>query len=52
MKMSQCRMNDHSTWQPAIKISDDIGKHMGDNKEFYNACHELGLNLHRIMLTK
>ena len=48
MKMSQCRMNDHSTWQPAIKISDDVGKHMGDNKEFDNACHELDLNLHYV----
>lgn len=52
MKMSQCRMNEHSTWHPAIKISDDTGKHMGDNKEFDNACYELGLNLHYIMLTK
>ncbi len=43
MKMSKCRMNENSLWHPAIKISDDFGKHMGDNKEFEHACYELGI---------
>ena len=43
MKMSQCRMNEHSLWHPAIKISDDFGKHMGNNKEFEHACYELNI---------
>lgn len=45
MKMSQCRMNENSLWHPAIKISDDLGKHMGNSEEFEHACYELGLNL-------
>jgi hypothetical protein len=24
-----------------IKLSDDLGKHMGDNDELYHACYEL-----------
>lgn len=46
MKMSQCRMNENSLWHPAIKISDDLGKHMGNSEEFKHACYELGLNLY------
>lgn len=45
MKMSQCRMNENNIWHPAIKISDDLGKHMGDNKEFDNACYELNITI-------
>ena len=41
MKMSKCRMNEHSLWYLAIKISDDLGKHMGDVEEFKHACYEL-----------
>jgi len=41
MKMSRCRMNINQPWYLTIKISDDFGKHMGDNKEFNNACYEL-----------
>ena len=43
MKMSHCRMDEYNTWQPAIKISDDIGKHMGNNTEFEHACYELNI---------
>ena len=43
MKMSQCRMSDKFEWAPTIKISDDLGKHMGDNTEFNHACYELGI---------
>jgi len=41
MKMSRCRMNSNQPWFVTIKISDDLGKHMGDNKEFEHACYEL-----------
>ena len=41
MKMSKCRMNENSPWINTIKISDDLGKHMGDVEEFKHACYEL-----------
>jgi nicotinate phosphoribosyltransferase len=43
MKMSRCRMNSNQNWYLCIKISDDLGKHMGDNFEFETACHELNI---------
>ena len=43
MKMSSCRMNPNQPWYLCIKISDDLGKHMGDNFEFETACHELNI---------
>ena len=43
MKMSRCRMNINQPWYLCIKISDDLGKHMGDNAEFENACYELNI---------
>ena len=41
MKMSRCRMTPNQPWYITIKISDDLGKHMGDSKEFEHACYEL-----------
>ena len=41
MKMSHCRMNSNQPWYITIKLSDDLGKHMGDNDELYHACYEL-----------
>lgn len=41
MKMSRCRMNANQPWYLTIKISDDLGKHMGDINEFNHACYEL-----------
>ena len=43
MKMSRCRMNINQPWYLTIKISDDLGKHMGDNEEFNHACYELNI---------
>jgi len=45
MKMSRCRMNPNQTWYLCIKISDDLGKHMGNNSEFEHACYELEIKI-------
>ena len=42
-KMFRCRMNASQPWFITIKISDDIGKHMGDDKEFNHAKYELNI---------
>ena len=44
MKLSRCRMSSKDPWEKCIKISDDIGKHMGDDIEFDIAKYELHLN--------
>lgn len=44
MKLSRCRMSDKDPWEKCIKISDDEGKHMGDDYEFEIANYELHLN--------
>ena len=43
MKLSRCRMSYKDPWEKVIKISDDLGKHMGDDKEFDIASYELHL---------
>ena len=43
MKMSRCRMTPRQPWFITIKISDDLGKHMGDDKEFEHAMYELNI---------
>ena len=47
MKMSQCRMNENNIWSHAIKISDDLRKHMGDSEELKHACYELNIILNK-----
>lgn len=44
MKLSRCRMSSKDPWEKVIKISDDLGKHMGDEKEFEIASYELHLD--------
>lgn len=44
MKLSKCRLSDKDPWEKCLKISDDAGKHMGDDKEYDVACYELHLN--------
>lgn len=43
MKLSRCRMSAKDPWEKVIKISDDTGKHMGDDREFEIATYELHL---------
>ena len=33
MKLAKCRINANQSWRNCIKISDDLGKHMGDEEE-------------------
>lgn len=44
MKLSRCRMSDKDPWENCIKISDDLGKHMGDEFEFEIANYELHIS--------
>ncbi len=44
MKLVLCRLSDKDPWEKCIKISDDIGKYMGDEKEFEIAIYELHLD--------
>ena len=41
MKLSKCRINSNQEWRKCIKISDDLGKHLGDDKEFEIAKYQL-----------
>lgn len=45
MKMTECRMNSKKNVIKTIKISDDLGKAMGDPKELKLASDTLNLNL-------
>ena len=46
MKLMRCEMNDNQErYNECIKISDDLGKHMGDQKELERATAELGISL-------
>ena len=44
MKLSKCRINKNQEWRKCIKISDDLGKHLGDDKEFEIAKYQLNIN--------
>lgn len=43
MKLMECRMNEKDTWKHCIKLSDDLGKHMGDKNELLVCETTLGL---------
>jgi nicotinate phosphoribosyltransferase len=43
MKLSKCRINSNQEWRKCIKISDDLGKHLGDDKEFEIAKYQLNI---------
>jgi nicotinate phosphoribosyltransferase len=44
MKLSKCRINKNQEWRNCIKISDDLGKHLGDSREFEIAKDLLDLH--------
>ena len=43
MKLSKCRYSPRDFWEYVIKISDDLGKHMGDEKLIEMAKYQLGI---------
>jgi len=45
MKLTRCRMSPKDPWEDVIKISDDLGKHMGNSTKFEIAKNELHLNI-------
>lgn len=45
MKLTRCKMNENKSWIPCIKISDDLGKHMGNPEELDLAAKTLGIEL-------
>lgn len=45
MKLTRCRMSPKDPWEDVIKISDDLGKHMGNPELFLMAIKELQLNI-------
>lgn len=44
MKLSRCRMNANQQWRECIKLSDDLGKHMGSITEVQACMHELRIS--------
>ena len=45
MKLTRCRMNTNQQWRECIKLSDDLGKHLGSSHEVQACLHELRLVL-------
>lgn len=43
MKLSRCKMNHNQEWRECVKLSDDMGKHMGSNAEVEACLYELRL---------
>ena len=43
MKLKECRMNRNQDWRECIKLSDDMGKHMGSSAELEACLYELKL---------
>lgn len=41
MKLMRCRISPKDEWEDCIKLSDDLGKHMGNEKEIEIAKYEL-----------
>lgn len=41
MKLSHCKMNTNQQWRECVKLSDDMGKHMGSISEVQACLHEL-----------
>lgn len=43
MKLVRCKMNANQQWRECIKLSDDMGKHLGSSNEVEACLHELRL---------
>lgn len=43
MKLDRCRINPKQSWHNCIKISDDVGKEMGNRSDVLMAKYQLGL---------
>lgn len=43
MKLARCKMNVNQPWKECVKLSDDLGKHMGSDQETEACLYELGL---------
>ena len=43
MKLSQCKMNMNQEWRECVKLSDDIGKHIGSPEEVRACLYDLRL---------
>ena len=43
MKLAACRMNVNQEWKECVKLSDDLGKHMGSDREMEACLYELNL---------
>lgn len=43
MKLTRCKMNVHQEWRECVKLSDDIGKHIGSEEEVRACLYDLGL---------
>ena len=45
MKLSSCKMNVNQEWRECVKLSDDMGKHVGSTTEVGACLHELRLSI-------
>lgn len=45
MKLSRCKMNVNQQWRECVKLSDDMGKHVGSTTEVGACLHELRLSI-------
>ena len=43
MKLAACKMNVNQEWKECVKLSDDLGKHMGSDREMEACLYELNL---------
>ena len=44
MKLSRCKMNTMQDWKACVKLSDDLGKHTGDEDEVHACMIQLGID--------
>ena len=43
MQLSKCKMNANQEWRECVKLSDDLGKHMGSMEEVQACLYDLQL---------